>query len=194
MLTEQAIRAAVTNHVLRNAGKNAQAIYEFWVPRSYERADIAIVGNALHGFEIKSGRDSLKRLPRQVAAYSRVFDLNEAIVAPRHVERALDVVPDWWGLRVAHDDGPIDKVRPAAVNTQVDAEVLVRLLWRREAFEVAANLDPTVDPRAARHQLWSLVLDALDLENLKATVRRVLLARDPTTARTPSRRFAVSPS
>jgi len=56
------------------------AVEEFWIPRSNERADVATIGSVIEAFEIKSDRDSLKRPPRQVIAYGRVFSRSDTSV------------------------------------------------------------------------------------------------------------------
>jgi peptidoglycan hydrolase-like protein with peptidoglycan-binding domain len=70
------------------APASAEAVFEFWVPQSNGRADVAVIGTTMDGFEIKTERDSLRRLPRQADAYSRVFDHCHAVLAHRHVDRA----------------------------------------------------------------------------------------------------------
>ena len=43
------------------------------MPRSNERAGIAVIGTRMDGFEIKTERDTLRRLPRQASAYARLL-------------------------------------------------------------------------------------------------------------------------
>jgi len=193
MLTEAAIRTAVVRDVAAAVGQPAHVVFEFWVPRSHERADVAVIGRStLHGLEIKTARDSLKRLPRQAAAYTRIFDRCEAVLATRHLEVALEILPPWWGVRLVNDDASLTMMRAAEPNSGVDAEILVRLLWRDEAYAAVSGLDDDIDPRACRHQLWTILLDTLDIESLKTVVRHALLSRKATSARVPTRRFAVS--
>ena len=192
MLTEADVRNLVVADVLPRAGKFAESVFEFWVPRSNERADVAVVGEIMHGLEIKTARDSLKRLPRQIEAYSRVFDRCEAVVATRHVEGALEMLPSWWGLRAFEDEGILHTLRHPEVNDAVEPEILVRLLWRAEAFAAVSELDRTPSPKTGRHELWEILLAALDVDALRDVVRRALLTRDPSTARVPTRRFAVT--
>ena len=83
-------------------------IDEFWVPVTHERADISVFGSVMEAFEIKSPRDNLNRLPRQVAAYDRIFDLCTLVVAEKHLRRAVEVVSEWWGvIMIADSNTPI---------------------------------------------------------------------------------------
>ena len=62
------------------------------------RVDIAVVNGFIHGFEIKSERDTLERLPHQVEVYSLVLDRVTLVVAENHAAHAMEVIPDWWGV------------------------------------------------------------------------------------------------
>ena len=71
------------------------------------RVDVAVVNGALTGYELKSARDTLKRLPRQADYYSRVLDYAHIVVADTHAAHALQMVPSWWGCTIATTDaGP----------------------------------------------------------------------------------------
>lgn len=189
MTTEAQYKQGLSAEVLASYPQSVELIYEFWIPRSYERADLAVVGTMMMGFEIKSGRDSLKRLPRQISAYSRIFDHCHAVLAPRHVQAALEMLPPWWGVQVADDDMRFRSLRKAELNAGVDPETLVRLLWRNEAYAALCDLGQRPDSGAGRFHMWELLVSVLDLEHLKRVVRDSLLRRDPSKARMPSRRF-----
>ena len=190
-MTEAEVRESLRAQVLASACSSAEAIFEFWVPQSNERADVAVVGATIDGFEIKTERDSLKRLPRQADAYTRVFDRCHAVLARRHVEPALEILPPWWGVLVIEEGVGFPKLRPAEPNDSVDPETLVRLLWRDEAYAALCALGASLDPRTGRFRMWELLLAMLDLDGLKQVVRNALLLRDPSRARIPTRRFSV---
>ncbi|MCV7284888.1 sce7726 family protein [Mycolicibacterium wolinskyi] len=193
MLNEAAVRDSLRREILTESA-NANAVYEFWVPRTNERADVVRIGEALEGFEIKTERDRLDRLPRQALAYARVFDRCHAVIAHRHVDRAIALLPPWWGIRVieANEEVTFSCLREAGSNCAVDAETLVRLLWREEASAALGELGVPPDPYARRGRMWQSLLSLLDLDELKTVVREALLRRDPAAARIPSRRFVAS--
>jgi hypothetical protein len=188
---EAEVRDCLRATVLASA-PSAEAFYEFWVPQSNERADIALIGNTIDGFEIKTKRDSLKRLPRQADAYGRIFDRCHAVLACRHVDRAVEILPPWWGVQLIDEGLTFSVLRPAERNHAVDPETLVRLLWREEAYAALCELGTRPDPRAGRFRLWEMLLLALDLDGLRSVVREALLCRDPSRARIATRRFAVT--
>ena len=111
------------------------------------RVDVAVVNGALTGYELKSARDTLKRLPRQADYYSRVLDYAHIVVADTHAAHALQMVPSWWGCTIATTDadGRVELTvrRAGRENPGIDPDALALLLWRGEAL--AALDDPTGD-------------------------------------------------
>jgi hypothetical protein len=90
MMTGDSIAAAVLMHIRRAAGRRKPVVTrEFTLGESSVRADLAILGDEFIGVEIKGHRDTLRRLPAQMEAYSRYFDKTIAVVANRHL-RHLD--------------------------------------------------------------------------------------------------------
>lgn len=191
MVTEAEARERLRCDLLASRPSIA-TVYEFWVPQSNERADVAVIDGTLDGFEIKTERDTLKRLPRQADAYGRVFDRCHAVLACRHVDKALEMLPPWWGVVLIDEGLSFPVVRAATRNDAVDPETLVRLLWRAEVYAALCDLGEAPDPRLGRFRLWEMLLAALNLDALRPIVRDALRRRDPARARVPSRRFAVT--
>lgn len=177
MTTEAVVRESLRSALMSSAPASAEAVYEFWVPQSNKRADVAVIGTRLDAFEIKTERDTLKRLPSQADAYGRVFDRCHAVLACRHVDRALEILPPWWGVQVIGDGLSFSTLRRAEPNDAVDPETLVRLLWRDEVYGALCDLGEFPDPRAGRFRLWEMLLAVLDVEGLKRVVRDALLVR-----------------
>jgi hypothetical protein len=169
-------------------------IDEFSVPETKERADLVSVGARLDGYEIKTERDDLRRLPRQVNAFSRLFDQCTIVTAEKHLDGCLDLVPDWWAVLVARL-GPsgvnLFLVREGQTNPSPDAEVLVRLLWKREVAEAVKEIAAPSPPEASRQALWDALLKHGRPTEIRKLVRDALYYRDGTSARMPSRRFNV---
>lgn len=189
MPTEAIVRAALRAHLLSAVATARDALEELWVPRSHERADLALVGRWMDGYEIKTERDTLRRLPRQVDAYGRLFDRCTLVVAERHYEKAEKIVPDWWGITTVSINGHVSftAVRKSRQNRSLDPETLVRLLWRDEAIRALRSLGGDPDPKAHRASLWSQLLDSATMTELRRAVRAALLSRDPACARIANR-------
>jgi hypothetical protein len=190
---EAVVLEALRARLIRPADHGTRrAFQELWVPRSHERVDLAVIGQRMDGFEIKSERDTLRRLPRQVVAYSRVMDRCTLVVAEKHVESAQALVPDWWGLSTVACNGHVRfrAVRGARMNPAVDPEILVRLLWREEALAALKSLGADPDPKSHRSSLWRELLDRCSVRQLRSAVRSALLGRDPARVRPPASRLS----
>jgi hypothetical protein len=177
-MAEAAVRSALRDHLLAgNSG--AEALDEFWIPRSHERADVAVIGRMMAAYEIKTDRDTLRRLPRQADAYGRIFDRCTAVVAAKHAAAATEMLPEWWGVTEVSVNGSVSfhEKRAARPNPGVDPEILIRLLWRAEVVDALARLGVHTEARATRSSLWLELLRVADLTKLRAIVRRALVHR-----------------
>lgn len=172
------MRDVLLSHLLDGGYSQCQSVAEFWVPGSNERADLVLLGPGMHGFEIKSRRDNLERLPRQVAAYGRVFDRCTAVVHSRHLLGTTRMLPGWWGVIEVDERDDFRSVREAGANPTAKRETVVQLLWKEEARQILAGLGfdvPADEPRAA---LWLRLLAVMDLAYLHGLVGQVLADRD----------------
>lgn len=179
MTTEAVVRGALRQRLVADRKQAPNLFDEFWVPRSNERADVALVSREMNGYEIKTERDTLRRLPRQAPAYGRVFDRCTAVVASTHSPAVIDMLPEWWGVVEISVNGSVSftVMRRARANPEVDPETLVRLLWREEVFIALVRLGAEPSPRATRSTLWTELLRLADLTQLRAAVRRALRHR-----------------
>lgn len=75
------------------AGEGSVVVEELGLCRGRVRVDLAVVNGSLHGYEIKSDRDSLDRLAGQADVYSKVLDQVTLVVGERHLAHAMDRVP-----------------------------------------------------------------------------------------------------
>ncbi len=146
------------------------------------RADIAIINGHLIGYEIKSDVDSLRRLDGQIASYNAVFDRVFVIVAERHLNEAIAMLPEWWGI-ISVTEGQrgavnFKTVRRPKRNTCVDNYAVAQLLWRNEAREILENLGiHGKQLREKRANLYIRIVSRLDSSELRATIREYLMKR-----------------
>src|SRR3990170_1714739 len=92
-LGDSAIRASLRSRLLGQHGQDADTVLieELGLRRGQVRIDIAVVNGLLHGYEIKSDRDSLRRLGTQVAIYGKVLDQATLVVGDRFRAEAFDL-------------------------------------------------------------------------------------------------------
>ncbi len=192
MNTEAAVRNQLVEELISESRAPWAIIEEFWIPISHERADLVFMQNGLQAFEIKTERDSLRRLSRQVKAYTRIFDTCTVVVAARHVDQACCIIPEWWGIWEIPQDSSLSfgKIRKSMRNELVEPEMLVRLLWRDEVKVAITNLGHPPSPNMGRSLMWEKLVEHASIEELKSIVESFVQRRDPGRARIMTRRFS----
>lgn len=183
-MTDADIRAAFHRKELRKYHKNPNSLVvdELGMLHGKCRADIAVVGQRLIGYEIKSDSDSLRRLERQVPSYGDVFDRISLVVGQRHVDEAEQMIPKWWGTIVAREgvNGAVqfETTRRAKPNPDIDTYSVLQLLWRGELIDILQSLGMTDRfDRQNRAVLCETVAASMRPEEARRAVRVKLRQR-----------------
>jgi hypothetical protein len=175
------VRSAVKNWLQVKYAHDSRLVEEMGIWSGTVRIDIAVINGELHGFELKSERDTLARLEDQAELYSQVFDRLTLVTAERHLDKAVPKIPSWWGITTAHFEGGIvalKSVKKANRNKNVDPIQLARLLWRAEALAILERrgLSRGYKSRTADIVAAKLV-EVFSPADLAAEVRAVLKSR-----------------
>ena len=142
--TEDSLRTSLRRRLVAKHKEEADTVLidELGLCQGRARVDLAVVNGQLHGYEIKSERDTLRRLSAQAAMYSRVFDRVTLVCSERHVSQALDIIPFWWEvLRIVPtaQDPTFQLVRCGRKNPGRDIRALVEFLWLEKAVALLAQ-------------------------------------------------------
>lgn len=145
------------------------------------RVDVTVVNGSISGYELKSARDTLRRLPAQVETYSLVMDFATLVVATNHHEQARAMLPEWWGLIIASGSETVELAveRRPLPNPNVDQDALVRLLWRDEALAALDARGLSAGVRSKPKQvLWNRLVESVPLDELRRLVRESMKSRE----------------
>ncbi len=157
-------------------------IEELGLCQGTSRIDLAVVNGSIHGYEIKSEKDTLIRLEAQQETYNKVLDYVTIVASPRHLEKITTIVPEWWGLNEANYlEGilHISSIRGYSMNPSIDPLSLVQLLWRDEALDVLREYGLHKGlVRKPRKVLWECLAHSLPITELRKNVREKIKARD----------------
>jgi hypothetical protein len=183
-MKDRDIRLALKDKLLMQFGSDPDTLIldELGLCQGSVRIDMAVVNGALHGYEIKSERDTLERLPHQQASYSKVFDEVTIVVGQCYLSCIRDHVPVWWGIVLAVPDrsgtARLVSKRKAKRNPRVDAYAVAQLLWRDETLELLSEIGTLDGLRSKpRKFLWQALADQLPLNDLRTKVREKLVSR-----------------
>lgn len=145
------------------------------------RVDIAVINGELVGYELKSDKDTLSRLPQQAKLYSRLFDRVHLVVGSKHSREARKLIPNWWGVHVATSVGSrvhIYKARDAQLNPKHDPLIIAQTLWREEALEILNRRGLSAGWKSkTAAQLHGRLCEVLSLDDLRFEVRSALKRR-----------------
>jgi hypothetical protein len=179
------VRKALKREVLKQHERDVDTLvlHELGLRHGAARVDVAVVNGALHGYEIKSDADTLERLPAQIATYSLVLDKATLVVGERHAEKAITLLPSWWGIKIA-SQGPrggisLHQEKYVRMNPSIDPLAVAELLWSNEVRDILRELGfIEKELRKPRAYLYRELAAAIDVNELRDTTRRVLKGRE----------------
>lgn len=187
--TDKTIRAALRKFLEKKLetycvqGSNAKIFEELGVQHGTARIDLAIVNGIMHGYEIKSDRDTLERLPEQIKEFGDVFDELTLVVGKRYLYKAIHILPDWWGIIVAKTDVDgqviLQSIREPEKNKEQVGLSIARLLWREEALHMLEERNKAEGLRhKSREFIYERLADEVDTETLMERVSALLVSRE----------------
>lgn len=183
-MNDHHLRQAVKRKVLARHAKDpdTRIVEELGLRHGIARVDIAVVNGIIHGYELKSDKDNLKRLPQQIQIYSSVLDKVTLLVGIRHALEAITLVPDWWGIKIARvgSRGAFEfgSYRTADLNPSLDPLSVCKLLWRDEALTLLVELGEAERVRyKTRALVYARLAEVADLASIQERVRRQLKSR-----------------
>ncbi|MCK4240492.1 MAG: sce7726 family protein [Candidatus Atribacteria bacterium] len=144
--------------------------------------DIAVIDKKyFYGYEIKSDRDTLRRLPIQMQIYGYVLDKITIVVGKSKALKVSGLIPKFWGLIVAKNElGKIVliEIREPKLNRNININWLSKKLWRSDIVNIlkAKNLYKGRS-RYYRDGLLKILMENISLSELRHHIRNVLINR-----------------
>jgi hypothetical protein len=171
MLKDIDIRQKMIERLLKQSVHHpGRIIPELAVCDGNARVDIAVANGRLQGYEIKSDRDTLDRLPAQLEAYNKTFDTMTIIVGKKYENKVIEIIPDWWGILVAdlYKNGTVRIVekRKPKLNHDVEAMALLELLWREEILSFLKRYELKSLSNKNRRKLRDITIEAISQEKI----------------------------
>lgn len=184
-MLDKDVRQAVKDKILKAHinDPSTLVIDELGLDHGRNRVDIAVINGELHGYELKSDSDNLLRLPQQSMAYSSIMDKVTLVVGEKHVQEAINIIPDWWGVKIAtmNPRGGVNiaTYRRNKKNKDIDPLELSKLIWKEEALALLA-IKIKVDWRIrklTRKDIYKLIVDTFSLNEIRDNTRVILKSR-----------------
>jgi hypothetical protein len=171
------IRSALVKY-LRDSDPTCAIFHETPLARGLRRADVLAVNGHIAGFEIKSERDSLTRLAKQVDYYNLVCEFSTIVTAKSHLSKARAIIPQSWGIMTAegYETVSIKLIRKPKLNRHLDKWALIRLMWKEECSAIVKKYNRAVKPDLPVIRYWEF-LEELSLNILRDETREALKRR-----------------
>lgn len=179
------VRQAVKTKVLKDHinDPSTLVIDELGLDYGRNRIDIAVINGEIHGYELKSDSDTLKRLPQQAQCYSLVMDKMTLVVGEKHAHEAIAIIPDWWGIKIAKMGKfgavHLETERRNKKNKNIDPIELLKLIWKEEVMQLlSSKID--VDWRVKKlkkKEIYQLVVDNFTIDEIRNNTRSILKSR-----------------
>ena len=182
--TDADIRSALHRTRFRRwkAHRDALVIDELGLAHAKSRIDVAVINGCIHGYEIKSDKDTLDRLEGQIEIYRQTLQKLTIVAASRHAAAISAHVPEWCGV-IEVVQGPrggvsFDVLQKAAANPDIDPVMMAHLLWRNEVIDLLSDMGyPQKELRRPRRQLYEVLCQTLTLSQIVASIRAFMMAR-----------------
>ena len=162
---EYVYKTALTQKVLlgTHSLRTSSMLNEFRAGSS--KADVVILNGTSAVYEIKSERDSLKRLEQQIRSYSQVFATINVIVGENHLSEVTKSVPEYVGVLLLTDRYQIRDISTAVndASRTVPEKIFDSITLRESKMILQDQQMPIPDvPNAYRYLAWREEFAKLD--------------------------------
>ncbi len=178
------IRTALHAKHLRRAKSDPETLVidELGLAHAKCRIDVAVINGCIHGYEIKSAKDTLERLSSQIEVYQQTLQKLTIVAAPKHVSGIMCRIPSWCGVvladRGARGGISFHTVQNAHKNPEVDPVMMAHLLWHSEVAELLMNLGHSAkELRKPRKYLYQMLCETMTLGEITASIRDSMVRR-----------------
>lgn len=201
--TDYVYRNAIIDKVVvgRHSINTATPIQEFRVGSSL--ADLVVLNGTSTVYEIKSERDTLRRLAKQIENYSKVFERTYVVTSAAKLHSLEHDLPEHVGIITLSRDYTLQTVREATTNWElIDTIAISRAMTIPEACTTLRRLGtpvPNVPNMLIRHAIDD-AFNELEAQNcseafistLKSSRKPRVTQADLTQVPRPLRSYALS--
>lgn len=164
---------------------NIRFLEEFVMGKS--RADAVMVADReLIGFELKSDRDSLARLKKQVKDYDKYYDRNYIVIGAHYQKKIEEHIPEYWGIMLVTEENDfieVEELRKARNKSEHSESTKVlqhqmEFLWREELIHIVKANSLGGVTAYNKKELRKKIIDKLTFEEVKVAMLAELMERE----------------
>lgn len=180
-LNDKHIREAFIQRLLRSAKAPLAIKEELRVHNGNAVADIVTLHKEAHCYEIKGRNDKIERAIDQGKFYDKTFRKVSVIMSPNHTKKALDLMPEHWGLieaRLRNGQISFKYIRAAKTNPNFDKSTALLTLWKAELLDAAVGVTSEKLDKSSRQQLTRLLSKHFSKEQTSSLISQQLIERE----------------
>lgn len=138
--TEPEIRTALAQFLVSEFdGPKPLLASEVRYGSEQRRADLVLINEYSHAFEIKSDYDTTVRLSGQLDEYSQTFDYTFVVTTGAHIDRVRSIAPRKVGL-LLYKDGAVTLLRRPQQSKRLSKPHLAASISRTTLLEALPNI------------------------------------------------------
>lgn len=172
------VRKAFIDHIQRDFNDIGGLSFEFPIPKT--RIDIARIQGDSYAYEIKSIRDSSRRLEHQINSITRIFE-NNYLVLPRdkNLLSSLSVDKKIGVYYYSTEDQDIffKRSRKAKKMTSFDSLSQLQLFWVKELTDYFYECFDKIPEKTSRNVMEQLLVNNLSSKKINTKFKDVLRNR-----------------
>jgi hypothetical protein len=176
-LNDATIREALLSKLERQKSRPRAVLQELHVHNGKAIADVVTLHSEAHCYEIKGATDRIERIAVQSTYYNAAFRRITLVATECKLRHALRLVPFFWGIMVAIEDGDTIRfrhVRAARHNPHFEKESAAMTLWKSEMLELVPE---TGTERMPRRRLAQLIAETRRELELSMSICDLLFSR-----------------
>jgi hypothetical protein len=176
-LNDARIREALLRKLAQQKTRPRAVLQELHVHNGKAIADVVTLHSEAHCYEIKGATDRIERIAVQGPYYNAAFRRITLVTTECKLRRAVKLVPPFWGIMVAVEDGDTIRFRnfrAAQFNPRFERQSAAMTLWKCEMLELVSEAGAERKPRRLLAQL--IAQTRRDLE-LSTSICDLLLGR-----------------
>lgn len=180
IMNDAEIRLALINWLNQKKIPPQKILNEITISDGLARPDLIAIYSYSHCYEIKGDHDQIHRIVRQFTHYQSSFKKNTLITTQRHLKKALELLPQFWGIILAINDNETIKfkyVRKSSHNPFYRKDIASKILWKAEMQSLLESKDISFRLASTRNELIDLINNSYTSYELDQYICLALLNR-----------------
>lgn len=160
VMNDAEIRLALINWLNQKKISPQKILNELTISDGLARPDLIAIYSYSHCYEIKGDNDQIQRIVRQFTHYQSSFKKNTLVTTKKHLKKALELLPDFWGIIVAINENQTIKfkyVRKSSHNPFYRKDIASKILWKAEMQQLLENKCISYKSSSTRNDLIDLL-------------------------------------